>query len=816
MNTPTNNHPLQRAMGAMGATGAIAITSALCAMVVACGGGGGYDNPPAPAPGPSLARGPSNSGPIQISADDKTIWVANPATNSVTFVNVAGDKKQVLGELSVGKEPHNLAISPDGKRVFVANAGEDTLTVIDLSSQPYTRLGSVKVGTEPYGLAFTPNGRKLYVANARSNTVSVIDPVSLKVLKTITDVGNEPRGLAITNNGNDKDDDEKVYVTQFFGVDRASVFNGSVLIGADDYKEGRVAVIATATDTVNKQAVLNPMLDTGFKSNGSSLKKLAPKLDAAGKPIFDVVTGAFPNMLQAVAIKGNRAYLPNTCASPDGPVRFNVNVQSCLAVLDTTTDAEGVAAGAAQTLNMNRGINFEVGDPLDERKRLFLAVPWAVAFKNKANEGYAVSLSSNVVVKLALDTEGTPTINAPKQAGDPGAVVRILVGQGPRGIVINGTDTRAYVANENSRDVSVIDLGTDKVIDSFASAALPQPGTDAAKRLIGKAAFDSSTGIKLAALSSTALSGEVPTSPPRLSNEGWGSCVACHGFGRTDNVVWSFGSGLRRTLSLHATFSPTDPSDIKLLNHSAINNEVQDFQNNILDVSGGSEVKDAAGLPIGGLILDATGHTAGGADGSGAGGSKAPLKVTNAGRSPQLDALAFYVATGVKTPSSPLAAEPATSAAGQQIQRGRELFTLASCASCHGGTGWAAGRFNRLPAVLTATLDQGVPVTVEVLRDVGTFNAADANEVKQNGTAGAGTLGFNPPSLLGTFGLAPYLHNGSAQTLADVMALKKHRTSGLPLGAPDPFDDAAKRADIVRFLESIDATTVPFDLPTLP
>ena len=809
MNNPTNDHPLQRA------TIAIAIISALCAGVVACGGGGGYDNPPAPAPapGPSVARGPSNSGPIQISADDKTVWVANPETDSVSAFNVAGDKKEMLANIGVGKEPRNLAISPDGKRVFVANAGEDTLTVIDLSSLPYTRLGSVKVGTEPYGLAFTPNGKKLYVANARSNTVSVVDPVSLKVLKTISDVGNEPRGLAITNNGDDKDDDEKVYVTQFFGVDRAGVFNGSVLIGADDYKEGRVSVIATATDSVAKQAVLNPMADTGFKSNGSSLKKLAPKFDAAGKPIFDVVTGAFPNMLQAVAIKGNRAYLPNTCASSDGPVRFNVNMQSCLAVLDTTTDAEGIAANAAQTLNMNRGINFEVGDPLDERKRLFLAVPWAVAFKNKANEGYAVSLSSNVVVKVALDADGTPTINAPKQAGDPGAIVRILVGQGPRGIVVNGADTRAYVTNENSRDVSVIDLATDKVIATFASAALPQPGSDDAKRLIGKAVFDSSTGVKLAALSSTVLSGEVPTSPPRLSNEGWGSCVACHGFGRTDNVVWSFGSGLRRTLSLHASFSPTDPSDIKLLNHSAINNEVQDFQNNMLDVSGASEVKDAAGLPIGGLILDATGHTAGGADGSGAGGSKPPLKVANAGRSPQLDALAFYVATGVKTPSSPLAAEPATSATGQQIQRGRELFTLASCASCHGGAGWASGRFNLLPAVPTATLDQGVPVTVEVLRDVGTFNAADANEVKQNGTAGAGALGFNPPSLLGTFGLAPYLHNGSAQTLGDVMALKKHRVSGLAAGAADPFDDAAKRADIVRFLESIDVTTTPFPIP---
>ena len=806
MKNQPNRHSLHRA------TAATTLGATICALIGACGGGGGYNDTP-PAPQPSVARGPSNSGPIQISADDKAVWVANPETNSVAAFNVGGDKKELLGEITVGKEPRNLAISPDGKRVFVANAGEDTVTVLDATTATYAKLATVKVGVEPYGLAFTPNGKKLYVANARSNSVSVVDPVSYAVLKTIANVGQEPRGVAITNDGDDKDDDEKVYVTQFFGADRAGVFNGSILIGADDYKEGRVAIIGTGTDTVSKQAVLNPMADTGFKSNGSSLKKLAPKFDAAGKPIFDVVTSASPNMLQAVAIKGNRAYLPNTCASPDGPVRFNVNVQSCLAVLDTTTDAEGVAGGAAQTINMNRGINFEVGDPADERKRLFLAVPWAVAFKNRANEGYAVSLSSNVIVKVALDADGTPTINAPKAAGDPGAIVRIRVGQGPRGIVINGADTRAYVANENSRDVSVVDLTSDKVIATFASAALPQPGSDAAKRLIGKAVFDSSTGVDLAQLTSADLSGVVPRFPPRLSNEGWGSCAACHGFGRTDNVVWSFGSGLRRTLSLHATFSPTDPSDIKLLNYSAINNEVQDFQNNMLDVSGASEVKDAAGLPIGGLILDATGHTAGGADGSGAGGSKPPLKVANAGRSPQLDALAFYVATGVKTPSSPLSTEPATSAAGQQIQRGRELFAQANCASCHGGPGWTSGRFNLLPAVLTATLDQGVPVTFEVLRDVGTFNAADANEVKQNGTAGAGALGFNPPSLLGAFALAPYLHNGSAQTLADVMALKKHRTSGLPLGAPDPFDDAAKRADIVTFISSIDVLTPPFSIP---
>jgi YVTN family beta-propeller protein len=799
---PTTRRELVRAA-------ALALISSLCLGLTGCGSGsygdGGNAPPPAPAPAPapSLSRGANNSGPIQLTPDDKFLWVANPDNNTVSVMEVGADRNERVARVDVGKEPRNIAISPDGKRVFVANAGEDTVTVLDATSTAYRPLATLKVGVEPYGMAFTPNGKKLYVANARSNTVSVIDPVALTVTETISGVGLEPRGVAITNDGDDQDDDEKVYVTQFLGQDRAGVFTGSILIGADDYKEGRVAVLSTADNKLIKQAVIAPMADTGFKSNGSALKRIAPKTDAAGKPVFEVVTSASPNMLQAVAIKGSRAYLPNTCASADGPVRFNVNMQSCLSVLDTGTDAEGQAAGVSQSLNMNRGINFEVADPADERKRLFLAVPWAVAFKNKSNEGYAVSLSSNALVKLTLDAAGTPSINAPTAAGQAGNIVRVLVGQGPRGIVINGADTRAYVTNENSRDVSIVDLATNAVIKTVVSEALPAAGSEDAKRLIGKAIFDSSTGVDLPSLSTAALSGVVQRFPARLSNEGWGSCYACHGFGKTDGVVWIFGSGPRRSSPLNWTFSPSDANDIKLLNHSALNNEVQDFENNIRDVSGGL-----------GLIADANGVQIGGPDGTQQpGATKPPLAVKNGGRSAQLDALAFYVATGIKTPISPLAKEPSTTAVGQQIARGRALFAQANCASCHGGAGWASGRINQLPATPTVAQDQGVGVLLDVLRKVGTFFATDANQVKQNGTPAAGALGYNPPSLLGAAGLAPYLHNGSAQTLDDVMKLKEHRIAGLAAGAADPFYDTAKRADIVKFIESIDASTAPFVIP---
>ena len=810
-----------------------ACTALLFATVLAaCGGGGGDGGAPAPtptpappspapAPGASLSRGATSSGPIQLSPNDKTVWVVSPDTNSVAAVNVEGDSRQLLGDMIVGKEPRNLAIAPDGRRVFVANSGENTVTVLDATAAPYAALATITVGSQPYGLAFSPNGRKLYVANSSSNSVSVIDPVSYRVLKTIDGVGQDPRGVAVTNDGDDQDDDEKVYVTQFFGVDRDGVKNGTIPIGADDYKEGRVAVISTANDTLVKQAVLEPMADTGFKSNGSALKRIAAK----NPPVFDVVTGAFPNMLQSVVVKGNRAYLPNTCASTDGPVRFNVNMQSCLSVLDIATDAEGKVNGASQTLNMNRGINFESEDPADPVKKLFLAVPWAVAFKHGANEGYAVSLSSNVIVKVKLDADGTPTIDAPKQAGDAGAIVRILVGQGPRGIVINGNDTRAYVANENSRDVSVIDLTTDKELHRFASASMPQAGSEDARRLFGKAVFDSSTGVDEARLAQLGF-GEVQSAPPRLSKEGWGSCFACHGFARTDNAVWIFASGPRRSSPLHWSFNPAqvlellagtrslDDADAKILNHTALNDNFQDFQNNILDVSGGAEVTvDVGGVLQGraGLLFDADGNTLGGPAGAGAGGSKPPLVVDNRNRAAALDALAFYAATGITQPISPYSFEPLKSQAAAQVARGRQLFADANCASCHGGAGWASGRLNLL-ATKTVVKDQGVDVLQEVLRNVGTFDAAAINEVKANGTTAAGALGYNPPSLLGAFNLGPYLHNGSAFTLEDVMALKPHRIAGLAAGTADPFDNPAHVADIVAFLKSVDATTAPFDI----
>src|SRR5581483_4980453 len=538
----------------------------------------------------------------------------------------------------------------------------------------------------------------------------------------------------------------------------------------------RVTVLSAADSHVVTEIALNPIAETGFLANGDALNHVAANPDPT---VFTVPTGAFPNMLNSIAIKGTHAYIPNNAASPNGPVRFNVNIQPLLSVVDLTTNQEGQSNGRTQTINMNRGINFEPPG------RVFLAVPWAIAFKHNANEGYVVASSSNIVVKVNLDDSGTPTINAPASAGDPGSIVRVPVGQNPRGIAINAGDTRAYVMNEVSRDVSVIDLTSNKVIATVQSSDLPAAGTQEATVLLGKAVFNSSTGINLPQL------GSLGTLPTRLSSEGWSSCFGCHPFGLTDGVVWIFASGPRRTLPLNGTFAPGDSTDIKILNHSGIFDEVQDFELNIRNVSGGQRLITMA-------------------DGTTPDPNVTAFTPPNTGRSQHLDALALYIALGIRTPNSPLGEVDPNSPDGQDIAYGRQLFDQAHCATCHGGPGWSSARHKGVALPPAAADVSSTGELTRFLKKVGTFDTNAKNEIRATGAAPLGANGFVPPSLLGAFALGPYLHNGSALTFDNVLENVTHRSAGT--NGTDTLPDARDRAALVEFLKSIDSSTDPFPI----
>ena len=332
-----------------------------------------------------LYFGPSNpptrSSPLALSSDDRFVWAVNRDNNSVSVIEVGNDLNQKVREIKVGAEPRSIALTPDRRKAYVTNMVAGTVSVINATTFQPTK--AILVGTEPFGCALTPDGAKLYVANFMSDTVSVINTTTDQVIRTIpVPAGNpKPRAIAISADG-------KVYVTSFLARLRDDGRTIDQKEGRDDGKEGRVTVISSTTDTVIGSVVLNPLADTGFLSNGSVLDRI-PTTDP---PTFTFTTGAFPNLLQGVAIKGGHAYVPNVGSSPNGPFRFNVNVQGLLCVIDTATDVD-----AGLTLNMNRGVQFEnVGE------KLFNTTPIAIAFKQSAGEGFVVLGGTDRLVRVVL------------------------------------------------------------------------------------------------------------------------------------------------------------------------------------------------------------------------------------------------------------------------------------------------------------------------------------------------------------------------------------------------------------------------------
>ncbi len=724
------------------------------------------------AAGPTRFTGPTSSQPLALSADDSLLIAANPDNNTVSFFDVRTGNNTRLAEVPVGTEPNGVALSVDGTRAYVANTVSGTVTVLAVD-RTTTAVASVvtniTVGTEPYGLALTPTGRKLYVTNARSNSVSVIDTTTNQVIKTIANAGIEPRGIAITNAGSGDDTQETVLVTQFLSLPVQGKFDG-----ADDAKAGHVTVISAATDTATGEVILNPLADTGFKAAGDALQRIAPPATPAPAD-FKFTTGAYPNQLNNIAIRGRFAFVPNTGAAPNGPVRFDVNTESLLSVIDV-----GAKADTGKTINMH----LAVARQTNSAKR-FITQPWAIAFKHQSDQGYAISAASNIVVKVAIDpANGTPAVQS--DPTDATRVLEIATGKNPRGIVVNSTDTTAYVMNYVSRDVTVIDLtgAVEKVSTTIPSANLPQRGTAEDTIQIGKELYHTSIG------EFDPPSAGQPAITGRMSNNGWGSCAACHPFGLSDNVVWIFAAGPRRTVSQHADFAPGNTNIQKALNWSAILDEEEDFEANIRGVSGGQ-----------GLIVLADGVTQDAtlAAFTPPSGGRNQLKVRGVGA---WDAIKAFVKTGIRAPISPASKTDADVAAG------RQFFIQANCQNCHGGAQWTTSKIRYTPAPDASLLSAGQ--LIAEVRNVGTFDSKAANEVRATAAAPLGADGFNPPSLLSLFAFPQtFFHGGAANSLDAVLQNVPHRTAGS--GGTDYLLDNNARQQLIKFLLSIDGSTQPIN-----
>jgi YVTN family beta-propeller protein len=368
-----------------------------------------------------------------------------------------------------------------------------------------------------------------------------------------------------------------------------------------------------------------------------------------------------------------------------------------------------------------------------------------IAIHPSNGRAYLPHIRSNVINRFLLfDTAVFPVLSAIDLTSNkavPSERVDLSLGLSsvnlPFDVVFSSDGRRAYVVNLGSEDLVAVDLATSSrvgVVDVGNGPRGIAVALDGGRAYVSNSLSDDISVVDLRSMSELKRI-RVTTSPlppqvrrgeimffssrsSSLSRDRWMSCASCHFEGEHDGRTWQFTSGPRNTTSLRGV-AKTLP-----LHWSADRDEVQDFEHTIRTLQAGS-----------GLIRS--------------GVPNLELGAQNSGLSEDLDALAAFVNT-LMDKRSPFAGGSA--ARRVAIQSGKRIFERpdVGCTQCH---------------VLPRYTDSTMTVRPFILHDVGTGDGPDEHV----GSA------FDTPALRGVWQTAPYLHDGSAVTLRDVLTTRNPR-----------------------------------------
>jgi DNA-binding beta-propeller fold protein YncE/cytochrome c peroxidase len=350
------------------------------------------------------------------------------------------------------------------------------------------------------------------------------------------------------------------------------------------------------------------------------------------------------------------------------------------------------------------------------------------AFGDVVSGPHAITFSPDGALAFVVDSDSEDVLVVDAEARIEVQLVRPLPGHLPEGIVWAGGDI--YVQERNTEDIAAFrvtrgDQGVSVVADGAPFASLTTDPMPATLRL-GQLLYFS------------ANSDEFP-----LTQNHWVACATCHLEGRSDAVTWDFAQGPRDT--------PTNAGgllDTGFLFRTADRTQVQDYWRTINVEQGGH------------------------------------FNISEPAQKPLLDALAAYVNEAIPTPVAP-STDSTHTLQGQALAalraQGEVVFGQIGCATCHSGPARTdSGGGN-------PTLDlTGPPVSTltgggVLLHDVGTCVTDGATpDVAHEDIAGdpREACAFDTPALRGLSDSAPYLHDGSATTLDDVLPSMLQASAG--------------------------------------
>ncbi|MCA1055599.1 cytochrome c peroxidase [Rossellomorea aquimaris] len=291
-----------------------------------------------------------NSDNILENKEGTKLFVANLDANTVSIVNEK--TKKVEKEISVGKEPVQLALSPDEDRLYVSCRYDNRVDVI--STDKGEVVDSYQVGSEPFGLLTSEDGKTLYVTNYRESTLMIVDVKEGEVKETIP-VHDRPRTLAMPAGG------EKLYIPH--------------------YLTGEISVFDTSKEKIVKTF------------------KLADSPDVSDHK----ASQGIPNTLEqfVIAPDGKTAWIPHLVTNVDTKIHFEETIFPAISVIDLTKDEEIVED--------RKELFQEINVKDSKNETIIVSNPYDVAFQQDGSKAYVAMAGSEDLVVFDLKRGGNAT-----------------------------------------------------------------------------------------------------------------------------------------------------------------------------------------------------------------------------------------------------------------------------------------------------------------------------------------------------------------------------------------------------------------------
>ncbi len=671
------------------------------------------------------------------------------------------------------------------------------------SPQTVTRSTVVTVTPVPSGAAST-NGsqmvldgtnRRMWTVNPDNNTVTSINADTLAKVSEFA-VGNDPRSLARDASGN-------LWIT-CLDADRLEVRSTTgALVGSINFRHGSRPhdVVFNAAKTYAYVTLMGSGRVARINPSATPLR-VDVELAAGGTAAAIAVNAATDKLLV------NRFISPNA----QGEVRLFNNAGGSMSLAQTI--ALGVNTNALEQGTSARGLPNYLADVAIDPFNQFAYV--TAKQDNILRGGFRdgqplthettvraivskINLTSNTEVsRLDIDDASQPSAMVFSPLGDylfialqgnnqvrvmdtfTGQLVSTLpTGLAPQGLCFDAVSNRLFINSLTDRKVTVYDLDASLKRGGFPQTPIATISTVAtetfpANVLRGKQVFYNAAD-------------------PRMSREGYLNCAICHQDGDHDGRTWDFtnrGEGLRNTTNLRGRAGAAHGN----VHWSANFDEIQDFELDIVNAFGGTGFLSTNG------------------------GANASLGAANAGRSADLDALAAFVASlGAATVEKSPNRNTNGTLTYDAVQ-GKRLFAGTktpaagnplNCLSCH------------KPATgLTDSTIGNNSAGAITLHNVGTIKSSSGQRL------GGGTnslSGIDTPTLLGVHAAAPYLHDGSATSLAAVFdqfvagAARGTDGSAHNLSATGYNLNSAEKTQLYAYLGQIDGGgDADFAAPSAP